>query len=133
MTAYTGGVFLERLFLSRDRDPQSATGNDDIAAAFAGNQDKVRRGPGLVGRITGWFGDGRRHEPETVDMAITRLAAISPHLLDDIGVRMQPATGGRQAAAGQGSVVIVDVPDRTGTRAPDPTPSFAPPTAIAAE
>jgi hypothetical protein len=131
MSCYSGGIFLERILCSRDSQP--ATENDDLAAAFASNEAKVGRGPGLLGRIASWLGDRRQREPETVDMAITRLAAISPHLLDDIGVRMRPATGGRQTVADPGNVLIVQVPDRTEPRAPRPAPSFAGPTAIAAE
>lgn len=68
--------------------------------------DADRRGAmwRLVGLIWPW---GRRR-PETLEMAMSRLHEISPHLLEDIGVHIAPATG--RAASGGKPALVVTLP-----------------------
>jgi hypothetical protein len=46
---------------------------------------------GLATRFADWLWEWRSYAPETLEMAMARLASTSHHLLDDIGVHVVPA------------------------------------------
>ena len=64
--------------------------NDDlIAAEMAAAQAHVGFGTWVIGRIRKGFaviGIRRAERPETLEESVARLASVSPHLLDDIGL-----------------------------------------------
>jgi uncharacterized protein YjiS (DUF1127 family) len=82
---------------------------------------------GVLARLGDWIGHRWQRQPETLDMAMERLAQLSPHLLEDIGVREAPATRRRPTAAGKGRFVVVQPTER-----PEPRVTVSAP-AIAAE
>lgn len=64
--------------------------NDDlIAAEIAAAQSHVGFGTWVIGQIRKGFaliGIRRAERPETLEESVARLASVSPHLLDDIGL-----------------------------------------------
>jgi uncharacterized protein YjiS (DUF1127 family) len=80
---------------------------------------------GVVARLSDWIGHRWQRQPETLDMAMERLAHLSPHLLEDIGVREAPATRRRPTGAGKGPFVVVQPTERPEPRVTVRAPAIA--------
>lgn len=80
---------------------------------------------GIVERLGDWIGHRWQRQPETLDMAMERLAQLSPHLLEDIGVREAPVTRRRPAGTGKGPFVVVQPTERPEPRVTVRAPAVA--------
>lgn len=116
-----------------ERQPHPGERNDDLLAAEAARHAQRARRPSLAGRISGWLSRQARRKPETLDQAMGRLAAISPHLLDDIGMEPGPANRPGPDAADQGMVLPFHVLEQAERPAPRPAQTPVRIMAVAAE
>jgi hypothetical protein len=84
------GLGVQYLVDAIDRGNRNASLNDDlIAAEMAAAQNRVGLWTRVIGRIRTAFsaiGTNRAKRPETLEESVERLARVSPHLLDDIGL-----------------------------------------------
>jgi hypothetical protein len=115
--------------------PIGRTPDRNAGGAESGTALAARPVPriGLAGRFGIWIGRIWGRSPETLDMAMERLAEVSPHLLDDIGVSMTPPDQRGSVSAGNESRVVVRPIEPAGPRVRTSVPSPSRVSAMAAE
>jgi hypothetical protein len=81
---------IQNLVEAIDSGNRKASLNDDlIAAEMAMARTRVGIGKRFIDRIRVWLaaiGTKLAKRPETLEQSVARLASVSPHLLDDIGL-----------------------------------------------